>query len=259
MAQISIVTVTYNNAEKLRANIDSVLSQSFCNIEHIIVDNLSRDDTESLVKEYKNKADYPVIYIREKDNGIYNAMNKGIQASSGVWVHTLNSDDYYYSEKSLSSLNTEDNEGYDVIANAILTKNEKTGSIISKWVPDYNKEINHYNFPHSGMVIKKDFYEKYGYYNEKYRILSDAMYCMKFLPFAKYKIYEEPLVVMLDSGISNKFSFTKSRELMIFTLCYYKGPLKYRIKFIIKNLFMDIKSIFKIFFKKLISFKKLII
>jgi glycosyltransferase involved in cell wall biosynthesis len=256
MVQISIVTVTYNNAEKLKTNIDSVLSQRFCNIEHIIVDNLSSDGTESLVKEYICRAQYPVKYIREKDNGIYNAMNKGIKASSGIWVHTLNSDDCYYSEKSLSSLNIEDNKVYDVIANAILTKNEKTGSIISKWVPDYNKEINHYNFPHSGMIIKKDFYEKYGYYNEKYRILSDSMYCMKFLPFAKYKIIKDPLVVMLDSGISNKFSFTKSRELFIFTSCYYKGPLKYRIKFIIKNLFMDIKSIFKIFFKKLRDFKK---
>ena len=259
MAQISIVTATYNNAEKLRVNIDSVLSQSFSNIEHIIVDNLSSDGTEQLVKDYMLRAQYSVKYIREKDNGIYDAMNKGIKASTGVWVHTLNSDDYYYSDNSLNSLNTEDNGEYDVIANAILTKNEKTGNIISKWIPDYNKKINHYNFPHSGMVIKKDFYKKYGYYNEKYRILSDAIYCMKFLPFAKYKIIKDPLVVMLDNGISNKFSPTKSRELMIFTLYYYKGPIKYKVKFLIKNLFMDIKSILKIFFKKLISFKKLII
>ena len=259
MVQISIITPTYNNFEKLKFNIDSVLNQNFQDIEHIIVDNLSIDGTENIIKEYISKAKYPVIYIREKDSGIYHAMNKGIKAANGIWVHTLNSDDYYYSEKSLSSLNIEDNEGYDVIANAILSKNEKTGSIISKWVPDYNKEINHYNFPHSGMVIKKDFYEKYGYYNEKYRILSDSMYCMKFLPFAKYKIIKDPLVIMLNSGISNKFSFTKSRELMIFNLCYYKGPLKYRVKFIIKNLFMDINFVFKIFFKKLISLKKLII
>ena len=255
MIKISIVTPTYNNAEKLKINFASVQNQNFHDIEHIIVDNLSSDGTESLVEEYKNKAIYPVTYIREKDNGIYNAMNKGIIASSGVWVHMLNSDDFYYSEKSLSSLSIEENEEYDVIANAILTKNEKSGSIISKWVPNYNKEINHYNFPHSGMVIKKTFYEKYGYYNEKYRILSDSMFCMKFLPFAKYKIIEDPLVVMLNNGISNKFSFTKSKELIIFNLCYYRGPFKYRIKFLIKNLFMDINFVCKIFFKKLLLLK----
>jgi len=256
MIKISIVTLTYNRSKKLKKNISSVLNQNLHNIEHIIVDNLSNDETENLVTEYKSKANYPVIYIREKDSGIYNAMNKGIKVSTGVWVHTLNSDDYYYSGESLSSLNLGDNEEYDVIANAILIKNEKTGSIFSKWVPDYNKEFNHYNFPHSGMIIKKTFYEKYGYYNEKYRILSDSMYCMKFMPFAKYKIIEDPLVVMLDSGISNKFSFRKSRELMIFNLCYYRGPLKYRLKFILKNLYLDIKAISKIILRKLIFSKK---
>ena len=256
MVKISIVTPTYNNFEKLKFNINSVLSQNFYDIEHIIVDNLSNDGTEDLIKEYISKAKYPVIYIREKDSGIYNAMNKGIKASNGVWIHILNSDDYYISEKSLSSLNIEENYNYDVIANAIIVKNEKTGSIISKWIPMYNKKINHYNFPHSGMIIKKNFYEKYGYYDERYKILSDSMYCMKFLPFANYKIIEEPLVVMLNSGISNKFSFTKSKELMIFNLCYYQGPFKYRIKFIIKNLFLDFKNILKIILNKSLLYKR---
>ena len=255
MVKISIVTPTYNNFVKLKFNINSVLSQTFYDIEHIIVDNLSNDGTENLIKEYIGKAKYPVIYIREKDNGIYHAMNKGIKAANGVWVHILNSDDYYIDGNSLSSLNIEDNN-YDVIANAIIVKNEKTGSIISKWIPVYNKKINHYNFPHSGMIIKKDFYEKYGYYDERYKILSDSMYCMKFLPFAKYKIIEEPIVIMLNSGISNKFSFTKSKELMIFNLYYYHGPLKYRIKFIIKNLVLDLKSILKIVIKKINFLKK---
>ena len=259
MIKISIVTATYNRAEKLKTNIDSVLKQNFHDIEHIIIDNLSLDETEKIVKEYKDKVDYPIVFMREKDSGMYNAINKGLKASTGDWVHILHSDDYYYSENSLNALNIYDDEEYDIIANAILTKNEKTGAILSKWIPSYNKKINHYDFPHPGMIIKKSFYEKYGYYNEKYKVVSDSMFCMKFIPFAKYKIIEEPLIVMLDSGVSNKFSFTKSRERLIIDLCYYKGPLKYRLKFLLKNLYLDIKSILKIVVKKLIyliSFKK---
>lgn len=250
MILVSIVTPTFNNVEKLKININGVKQQSFKCIEHIIVDNLSSDGTEQLINAYKNDSGYPVVYIREKDTGIYNAMNKGIKSARGEWVHILNSDDYYFSENSLECLFRDDCSSFDVIINSILLKNEKTGVVVSKWTPEYNNRINHYNFPHSGMVIKKTFYENHGYYNEKYRILSDSMFCMRFLPFAKYKIIEEPLVVMLDSGVSNKFSFTKSKELLIFNLFYYKGPLKFRLKFLFINLILEIKSVLKIIFRK---------
>ena len=250
MILVSIVTPTFNNVEKLKININGVKQQSFKCIEHIIVDNLSSDGTEQLINAYKNGSGYPVVYIREKDTGIYNAMNKGIKSARGEWVHILNSDDYYFSENSLECLFRDDCSSFDVIINSILLKNEKTGVVVSKWTPEYNNRINHYNFPHSGMVIKKTFYETHGYYNEKYRILSDSMFCMRFLPFAKYKIIEEPLVVMLDSGVSNKFSFTKSKELLVFNLFYYKGPLKFRLKFLFINLILEIKSVLKIIFRK---------
>ncbi|GAI64996.1 unnamed protein product, partial [marine sediment metagenome] len=67
-------------------NLESVSSQNFKNKEHIIIDNLSNDGTEDLIKNYKTNVTYPVIYIREKDFGIYNAMNKGIRIAKGDWI-----------------------------------------------------------------------------------------------------------------------------------------------------------------------------
>ena len=104
MVKLSIITATYNNVIGLKRNIDSVLNKTFKDKEHIIVDNLSNDGTDLLVKDYAGNAGYPVIYIRERDNGIYNAFNKGIKAANGKWVHILNSDDCYYNDSSLAVL-----------------------------------------------------------------------------------------------------------------------------------------------------------
>ena len=255
MIKLSVITPTFNNINKLKKNIASVSNQTFKNMEHVIVDNISDDGTDKLVEDYRKRVQYPVVYIRERDNGIYNAMNKGVRAAKGEWIHILNSDDCYSSNKILELLISEDICRYDVVASSILVRDGKTNKISSKWVPEYIKEINHYNFPHSGMVIKKKFYKVHGYYNEKYRILSDSMFCMKNLPKADYKIITKPLVVMLNSGVSNKFSFTKIYELIIFNLLYYKGPIRYKIKFIFLNLLRDLFLLFRILRNK---FRKLI-
>ena len=245
MLKLSIVTPTFNNIKGLRKNITSLLNQTFKNIEHIIVDNLSDDGTEELIKKYKSYAPYPVIYVREKDNGIYNAMNKGIKAAKGEWVHILNSDDSYASEKSLELFFETDISNYDIIANPILIQDEKSDQIISRWNPEYKENINHYNFPHSGMIIKNNFYKLNGLYRENFKILSDSIFCMENIPKSKYKINKDPLVIMSNSGVSNRFSFTRTRELIIFNFIYYKGPFKYKIKFTFLNIKRDILFLLK--------------
>lgn len=243
MIKVSIVTPTYNNKNKLAKNLNSVRNQNFKNIEHIIIDNLSTDGTEEIVKDYILKAGHPVIYIREKDNGIYNGMNKGIKIASGEWIHILNSDDYYYSNNSVETLFKNSIDEFDAVACTILIQNGLTGEIIEEWIPEYNDKINHYNFPHPGMLIRKDFYNRVGLYDERFKILADAVFCMKYLPVAKYKIFKEPLVVMLDSGVSNKFSFRRFYELILFNFFIYKGPFKVRVKYTFLNIKRDAKVI----------------
>ena len=257
MIKISIVTPTYNNLESLKINIESVYNQTIKNKEHIIVDNLSSDGTDVFVNEYIKKADYPVIYIRERDNGPYEAMNKGIKAASGKWVHILNSDDYYYSDNSLKILLEEDIEDFDVVSNSIFVKNEEDDRDSSVWIPIFNEKINHYNFPHTGMVIKKSLYEKYGYYNEKYKIISDAIFVLENLPRAKYKITKSPFVVMSNRGISNKLSFTKTYEGVIFNLFFYNGPKINKVKFIFKDFKRDFFIFLRLIKKKYLKNKNL--
>ena len=97
MNKISIVTVCYNSVLTIRDTIDSVLSQDYPNVEYIIVDGGSTDGTMDIVRGFSDKID---VIISEPDHGIYDAMNKGIEAASGEFVGFLNSDDFYATEHS---------------------------------------------------------------------------------------------------------------------------------------------------------------
>jgi len=254
MTKLSIVTATYNRITVLRKNIQSVANQSLKDKEHIIVDSLSTDGTDKLISDYIKGADYPVIYIREKDSGPYDAINKGIKISNGEWVHTLHSDDCYYNSENLEKVLSADNKNIDVLACAILVKD--IGSFYSEsslWIPAYNDKIKHYSFPHTGMIIRKSFYESNGYYNTNFKIISDAIFVIENMPKAKYFISETPLVIMDTKGISNTVSFRKIYERTICTIFYYKFSLVYKIKFIFLGFYWDIIMLLKLIKNK---FKK---
>ena len=93
---ISLITVTFNSAASLRYTIQSVLSQSYPNIEYIIIDGASKDDTVSIIKEYEPKFYGRMRWISEPDKGLYDAMNKGIRMATGDIVGIINSDDFYH-------------------------------------------------------------------------------------------------------------------------------------------------------------------
>jgi glycosyltransferase involved in cell wall biosynthesis len=252
MTKLSIVTATYNRINELRKNILSVANQSLKDKEHIIVDSLSTDGTDRLINDYIKRADYPVIYIREKDSGPYDAFNKGIKISNGEWVHTLHSDDCYYNNENLETILNGDIKNIDVLACAILIKD--IGSFYSEnslWIPTYNDKINHYSFAHTGMIIRKSFYESNGYYNTNFKIISDAIFVIQNMPKAKYFISEIPLVIMDTKGISNKVSFRKTYERLICTIFYYKFSLVYKIKFVFLGFYWDIILLLKLIKNKL--------
>ena len=99
--KISIVTVCRNSENTIRSTIESVLAQNYTDIEYIIVDGASTDKTFSIISEYKKQIHH---IISEPDNGIYEAMNKGIKRSTGDYLGILNSDDFFASNKIISGL-----------------------------------------------------------------------------------------------------------------------------------------------------------
>lgn len=205
----SIITVAFNSEKTIEDNIISVRNQKFKNYEHIIIDNLSSDSTKEIIikNKYKN-----IIYIRENDLGIYDAMNKGIIKAQGKWIHILNSDDYYSNNDAL------------LIASKKLEKSKlnyfkitfvnKNKSFIKNYSWKYNKFLMNVraNIPHPTMIISKDQYNDIGLFNLKYKIASDhdltLRLCKKYTPIE----HNYFLVKMREGGISRTNPILVARE-----------------------------------------------
>lgn len=224
--KISIVTINYNNAEGLRKTLASVASQSYKQIEHIIIDGGSTDGSVDVIKEYvsvnpKNNPFFrhEIKWISEKDNGIYNAMNKGLQKATGAYVQILNSGDILaVPDVTDRMVKAVEEAEYPAIlygnmirdyGNGKLNKDvclgERAGKItqasVIEWTMDdfIKGTVNH-----DPTYIRADLYKTYGLYDENLKICSDWKWFVKAVVFGGEKLYYVPIDVTIfdTTGIS---------------------------------------------------------
>ena len=162
---VSIVTVCFNSEKTIRQTIESVLSQDYKNIEYLIIDGCSKDNTIAVAEEYAEKfaaKGYTYKIVSEKDRGIYDAMNKGIRLASGELIGLINSDDWYEPKAVSTAVKAYEQEPYDMFyADINLIKND--GSIIVKHSKlDRFPTSRHWNHPTT--FITKKTYEELGVY-----------------------------------------------------------------------------------------------
>ena len=204
--KISIITATYNSEATLKDTLESVLSQSFTNYEHIIVDGNSDDSTMNIVKQYEPKYNGKLKYISEKDKGIYDAMNKGIRMATGDVIGILNSDDIYASKYVLEKISdTFNRTKCDGTYANILFKDEKTMTKTKRvWISASGKIENGWQPAHPTLYLKKEVYEKIGMYNLEYPICADYDFMIKMLKDKSIKLtyINEVLVHMRIGGTS---------------------------------------------------------
>jgi|ERR1035437_2186376 glycosyltransferase len=214
---ISIITPTFNSASSIEETVKSVITQTYGNFEHIIVDNQSKDNTLDLIKNIYRNAGFEkkLKIITEKDNGIADAFNKGITNSSGEIIGILNSDDIFYDESILSLVNTTLSQPGKLIAHGnIFFEDHVFGSNFRFPLKD---KILGVGFNHPGMFIKRDVYKKTGLYNTEMRYAMDID-----LFFRLQKEYEDiekvssylnyPLVMMKAGGVSWKNELKALKE-----------------------------------------------
>lgn len=171
--KISIVTVTYNSAATVEQTIQSVLSQTYHDVEYIIVDGLSTDGTQNIIEKYRDRIAH---FISEKDTGIYNAMNKGIQLATGDVIGILNSDDLYKNAEVLSKVAAQFSTHTDGICTDVEIFDGQPENIIryyscTRWKP-WMFRLGHQP-PHPGFFVHKSIYTAYGLYNENYKLAAD--------------------------------------------------------------------------------------
>ena len=164
---ISIITVVCNAEKTLEETILSVLNQTYINIEYIIVDGASNDNSLNIIKKYDDRIDY---WISENDGGIYEAMNKGIDLANGEYIALLNSDDWY--ELNVCEIIAEKIKEvkYDVYY-AIARVIDKKGNVMYLHGSTIN-DISHQSLAHQTCFISKNIY-KHNKYSLKYRSASD--------------------------------------------------------------------------------------
>jgi len=176
--KISIITATYNSGKTLRDTIESVLRQSYTDYEYILKDGGSKDDTLEIVKAYAPKFGDKIKVISEPDQGIYDAMNKGIQMATGDVIGILNSDDFYTSADALQVIaDTFANNDIDATYGDIHFVNDDD---LSKCVRYYSSAIFRRSFMRFGLMpahpsfyCKKAVYEKYGSFDTSYKVAAD--------------------------------------------------------------------------------------
>jgi glycosyltransferase involved in cell wall biosynthesis len=206
--KISIITVCCNSEATIEDTILSVLSQSYDNIEYILVDGASSDATLSIIKRYSRKISH---IISEPDNGTYDAMNKGISIASGDVIGILNSDDIYYKETVLEKVVSAfaDPEVDACFADLVYVDKDNTSRIIRTW-----KSAKYYEGlfqtgwipPHPTFYVRKHVYERYGLFDPGYVLAADYEIMTRFMARHKIKTVYIPeiLIKMRIGGTTNK-------------------------------------------------------
>jgi glycosyltransferase involved in cell wall biosynthesis len=219
--KISIITVVYNNKFTIKDAIESVLSQTYKNIEYIIVDGASTDGTVEIIQSYGDRI---TTFISEKDKGIYDAMNKGLKLATGDIVGILNSDDFYIDTHVISKVIQifQDNPIDSMFADLVYVHPNNLEKTVRYYDSSHftPKKFAYGWMPaHPTFFIKREMYEKYGYFKTDYKIAADYELLARFL--GKFKIsyfyYKSPIVKMRTGGVSTnnlKSNYILNKEIL---------------------------------------------
>ena len=211
--KLSIITINYNNAVGLKNTLDSVAMQTYTDFEHIIVDGASTDESIEIICEYENtllSCHSPLAsrltWLSEPDTGIYNAMNKGLRLAKGEYTLLLNSGDYLIEynviERIIPELHTD-----GVIQGGMYLYCKKEECL------DYGNgltEMSFYDvvdgdFLHQADFVRKDVYERYGYYDESYKIGGDTAFFIRTLGFndVSFRCVKIPISLFEGGGMAS--------------------------------------------------------
>jgi len=209
----TIITVSYNSGKTIEKTIKSILSQSFKDFEYIIVDGGSSDDTLNIIRKYEPLFEGKMRWNSERDNGIYNAMNKGIVLSKKSFVCLVNSDDWL------------EKDALKIVNEHIKIDKDPNNSIYCGWINFFYKDNTHQiirtdqsrflkyikiyriGINHPATFVPLKIYEKVGLFNESLKLHADADFIIRcYYEKCKFVFVNSVLTNMSDNGVSNRYS-----------------------------------------------------
>lgn len=233
--EISVITVCYNSEKTIEKTFQSLLNQTDKDFEYIVIDGASTDSTLSIIKKYKQIFGEKMTYISEKDNGLYDAMNKGIKMSHGKFIGIINSDDWYEKD-AIETIKKEINKYNDIdifYGYIRIIKDNK----------EYMIRRNNYDFifegngliQHPTCFLRKTLYDRYGMFDTKYKVCADQDLMLRMVSKgAKYKGIDKIISNFVVGGIS--FNYNSSFEINDIRCKYGIISKKQKRNFIIRHL-----------------------
>ncbi|MFV2004751.1 MAG: glycosyltransferase family 2 protein [Gammaproteobacteria bacterium] len=248
--KVSVITVVFNAADTLADTIKSVVNQDYEDIEHIIIDGGSTDGTVAVLEKFRDKL---AIVVSEPDEGIYDAMNKGIALASGTVVGMLNADDWYENESVVSNVVSTFNHDAEldaVYGDIVFVTKDKPHSLVRYWKSQpYKAGLFESGWmpPHPTFFVKKECYNRYGMFDLDFKIQSDFDLTMRFMQLKKIKTQYIPgvMVKMRMGGVTNnRISNVVKGNYEAYFICKKNG-LKVTPLFMLKKVLSRVPQFFQ--------------
>lgn len=223
MIKFTIITCTYNAADVIKPTLDSILNQTWGQVEHLIIDGASKDNTVEVAKAYSRRneeeeTEHEVRIISEPDHGLYDAMNKGLRLATGDYVVFLNAGDSLPNERTLETIYNDVNERSDGKLPAVLYGDtnivDEKGIVLHPRRLSPPDNLNWRSFRHGMLVCHQAFYARTDIaraepYDLRYRFSADVDWCIRIMKHAErehLQLLRLPEVVAdyLDGGMTNK-------------------------------------------------------
>lgn len=238
--KVSIITVTYNVVDTIEQTLNSVLDQSYDNIEYIVVDGLSTDGTWEKICKYRDRIS---VLIHEKDAGLYDAMNKGIIHATGDIIGIVNGDDWYEKD---ALVNVVSNFQKDTdILYARMNIIGYDGKIQKISLPDKIDDIWYCMIPHPTVFVRKSIYDKYGAFDLKYHIAADYEMMFRFyLSGARFRYIDRVITNFRRGGLTTQRQLACAKEVREISLLHIdKCPEKDKYLPLITNAYNRVKLV----------------
>lgn len=217
MKSFSVIIPSFNSSEFIKDSIMSVIYQSFSDFEVLVIDNASSDRTIEIIKDIRDER---IRIISERDDGIYDAMNKGVLLARGKYVHILNSDDKYSSSEVLQNVISEfdKNPNIAIIYSGIRYVSRLNGKLTRYWIPSEFSQVKlriGWHPPHPGVFVRRDVFQRSGGFKTNFGVTGDFDWLLRVFKdeLTETKRLNKICVDMRLGGASDKDSLTKVRGL----------------------------------------------
>lgn len=206
--KVSVITAVYNRERTVQQALESVFSQSYSNLESIVIDGKSTDGTIAILEQFRSKVN---VLISENDNGIYDALNKGIKYATGDVVGFLHADDVFENNEVISKIAAmfQDSSIDAVYGDLVYVRHDNLNKVIRYWISGLYSDAalkRGWMPPHPTFYVRRAVYDRLGVFDTRYRIAADYDTVLRFLAVGKIRAayIPEVLVRMRAGGISNR-------------------------------------------------------